>query len=104
MSSNPVKGNTTVIPRTEVTREDLLTKGPGCSTTAKTSIRHSRRFVLGLASIRRKLSLHVFSGLDEACLNLRRRARVVMEGREESDGELPSFETFELLSGVFKEK
>jgi hypothetical protein len=104
VSSNQVKSNKTVIPRTEVTREDLLTKGPGCSTTAKTSIRHSRRFVLELASIRRKLSLHGFSDLDEACLNLQRRARVLMEGREEGDGELLSFETFELLSGVIKEK
>ena len=83
VSSNQVKSNTRAIPRTEVTREDLQTKGPGCSTTAKTSIRHSRRFVLGLASIRRKLSLYGFSDLDEACLNLRRRARVVMEEREE---------------------
>ena len=95
----------TIIPRTEVTREGLQTKRPGSSTTAKTNKRHSRHFVLGLASNRGKPSLHRFSGPAEACLNLQRRDKVLMGGKgRESDGELPSSGTFELLSGVFREK
>ena len=73
----------TIIPRTEVTREDIRTKRLGCSTTAKTNIRHSRRFVLGLALIRHKPSLHGFSGLAEACPNLQKRDEGLMGGRKE---------------------
>jgi hypothetical protein len=80
-------------------REDLQ-----CSETAKTNISRSRPLVLGLALVR-KPSLHGFSGLAETSLNLRRRGRVLVEGKgRESDGELLNSGAFELLHGVFEKK
>jgi hypothetical protein len=68
----------------------------------KTNRRRTRHLVLGKALVR-KPSPHGFSGLAETSLNLQRRGKVMVEGKgRESDGELLSFETFELLRGVFK--